>query len=97
MELTISPKAQAWFQNEIILNSGQGIRFFGKVYGSTPVHEGFSVGMSVDTPNRPLVKTQEKGIVYFIEEDDQWFFDGYNLVVNYDEKLDEPNYEFVRK
>ena len=86
MELTISPKAHAWFKKEIILNPGQGIRFFGKVYGSTPVHEGFSVGMSVDTPNRPLVQ---------VTVDDQWFFDGYQLVVNYDEKLDEPSYEFI--
>ncbi|CAI3256163.1 iron-sulfur cluster biosynthesis protein [Enterococcus cecorum] len=30
MELTISPKAHAWFKKEIILNPGQGIRFFWK-------------------------------------------------------------------
>ena len=95
MELTISPKAHAWFKKEIILNPGQGIRFFGKVYGNTPVHEGFSVGMSVDTPNRPLVHVTVEDFNYFIEEDDQWFFEGYQLVVNYDEKLDEPSYEFI--
>lgn len=95
MELTISPKAHEWFKKEIILNPGQGIRFFGKVYGSTPVHEGFSVGMSVDTPSRPLVQVTVDDLTYFIEEDDQWFFDGYQLVVNYDEKLDEPSYEFI--
>lgn len=95
MELTILPKAHGWFKKEIILNTGQGIRFFGKIYGSTPVHEGFSVGMSVDTPNYPLVQVTVDDFIYFIEEDDQWFFDGYQLVVNYDEKLDEPYYEFI--
>ncbi|CAI3256243.1 iron-sulfur cluster biosynthesis protein [Enterococcus cecorum] len=51
--------------------------------------------MSVDTPNRPVVQVTVDDFTYFVEEDDQWFFDGYQLVVNYDEKLDEPSYEFI--
>lgn len=95
MKLTIAPEAQEWFKKEIKVEPGLGIRFYGKVYGKTQVHEGFSVGMSVDRPEQPLVSTVIGDQLFFIEEQDEWFFEGYDLVVNYDEKLDEPKYEFI--
>ena len=48
MKLTVTPKAQKWFDSEIDLPETYGIRFFGKVYGKTEVHDGFSIGMSVE-------------------------------------------------
>lgn len=96
MKLTITSKAQAWFKQELELAEGQGIKFYGKVYGKTQVHDGFSVGMAVDTPESPLVEEKDNGILYFVEEADEWFFKGYDLVVDYDEGLDEPKYEFVK-
>lgn len=96
MKLTITSKAQAWFKQELELAEGQGIKFYGKVYGKTQVHDGFSVGMAVDTPESPLVEEKDNGILYFVEEADEWFFKGYDLVVDYDAELDEPKYEFMR-
>lgn len=97
MKLTITPKAQEWFKKELELAEGQGIKFYGKVYGKTQVHDGFSVGMSVDTPESPLIEENVNGMMFFVEEADEWFFKGYDLVVNFDEKLDEPEYEFEKK
>lgn len=94
MKLSIMPKAQEWFKRELELAEGQGIKFYGKVYGKTQVHEGFSVGMSVDTPESPLTETIIGDQLFFIEEADEWFFKGYDLVVDYDQELDEPKYEF---
>lgn len=94
MKLTITPKAQEWFKRELELAEGQGIKFYGKVYGKTQVHDGFSVGMSVDIPESPLVKTTLEDQLFYIEEADEWFFKGYDLVVDYDIELDEPKYEF---
>lgn len=96
MKLTVTPQAQQWFEKEIDLESGKGIRFYGKVYGKTDVHEGFSVGLSVDTPETPLVEADVDGRHYFVEESDDWFFKGYDLVVDYDEKMDEPKYLFEK-
>ena len=93
MKLTITPKAQEWFKREIELSNGQGIKFYGKVYGKTQVHDGFSVGMSVDTPETPLIEENTNGMMFFVEEADEWFFKGYDLVVDYDEKLEEPKYD----
>jgi uncharacterized protein YneR len=94
MKLTITPKAQEWFKKELKLADGQGIKFYGKVYGKTQVHDGFSVGMSGDTPESPLVKTKGEDQLFYIEESDEWFFKGYDLVVDYDTELDEPKYDF---
>ena len=94
MKLTITPKAQEWFKREIELGDNQGIKFYGKVYGKTQVHDGFSVGMSVDTVDSPLVKTIIDDQLFYIEEADEWFFKGYDLVVDYNAQLDEPMYEF---
>jgi len=95
MELTITPEALEWFKREIDLEAGMGIKFFGKVYGSTQVHDGFSIGMSVDRPENPLIEKELEGILFFAEKADDWFFKGYNLTVDYDEGLDEPKYIFT--
>lgn len=94
MKLTITPKAQTWFKQEVVLSEGQGIKFYGKVYGKTQVHEGFSVGMAVDIPESPLIEEKIDDLLFFIEEADEWFFKGYDLVVDYNPELDEPKYEF---
>lgn len=95
MELTISEKAQEWFKKEIQLEEGYGIRFYGKVYGSTEVHEGFSIGMSVEKPVDILIQKEIAGVLYFIEETDEWFFKGYDVTVDFDGKLKEPAYHFT--
>ncbi|MBO0439954.1 HesB/YadR/YfhF family protein [Candidatus Enterococcus ikei] len=95
MKLTITPRAQQWFNDEVGVTSDSGIRFYGKIYGKTDVHEGFSIAMSVEAPDQPLVKEVIDGITYFVEETDDWFFKGYDLLVDYDEEKDEPKYVFA--
>ncbi|GGD01305.1 HesB/YadR/YfhF family protein [Enterococcus wangshanyuanii] len=95
MKLTITPEAQQWFKNEVGVTSDSGIRFFGKIYGKTDVHDGFSIAMSVEAPDQPMVKEVIDDITYFIEETDDWFFKGYDLLVDYDHEKDEPKYVFA--
>ncbi|KFN90603.1 hypothetical protein TMU3MR103_1421 [Tetragenococcus muriaticus 3MR10-3] len=67
MELTIKPEALDWFKREITLEPGMGIRFFGKAYGSTQVHDGFSIGMSVDSPEKPMVE-KDFDVILFLQK-----------------------------
>ncbi|QIL46332.1 hypothetical protein G7081_04255 [Vagococcus coleopterorum] len=98
MNLTISDKGQAWFKSELNLKDGDGIRFFGKYGGSTNVHVGFTTGMTIAEPStNTLAKIEVNGITYFTEESDEWFFHGFDLAVDYDEKLDEPTYTYTAK
>lgn len=95
MDISVTDKAVKWFEDELALESGDAIRFFGKTYGKTEVHEGFSVGMSVEQPGEDVLgKTEINGITYYTGSEDDWFFNRYDLVVDYDEKKDEPIYHF---
>lgn len=94
MKLTVTPQAQEWFKKEVGPTKETGIRFYGKIYGKTEVHDGFSIAMSVESPEQPMIVEQIDGVTYFIEETDDWFFKGYDLVVDYDQKMDEPTYKF---
>lgn len=97
MKISIIESAQDWFENEVGLEKGAGVRFSGKVYGKTEVHEGFSVGMEVAQPDDVLAKTVVNGITYFIDKHDEWFFSGYDLQVSFDKERDEPIYHFIEQ
>ncbi|WP_165003263.1 MULTISPECIES: iron-sulfur cluster biosynthesis protein [unclassified Enterococcus] len=97
MELTVTEAAQKWFKTEVDPPEHYGIRFFGKVYGKTEVHDGFSIGMSVEQMEHPVKETMIDGMQFFIEEADEWFFKGYDLLVDYDPVLDEPVYHFNKQ
>lgn len=95
MNISVTDKAMKWFEKELLLEEGDAIRFFGKTYGKTEVHEGFSVGMSVDQPDASVLgQTEINGVTYFANEHDDWFFSGYDLEIDYDNKKDEPIYHF---
>lgn len=94
MKITITEKAQQWYENELGVGKGRGVRFLGKVYGNTAVHEGFSIAIDVDEPMNPAAITVLNDIPYFIEAADEWFFGGYELEVGFDEKQNEPEYIF---
>ncbi|CUS26080.1 hypothetical protein FC70_GL000523 [Paucilactobacillus oligofermentans DSM 15707 = LMG 22743] len=96
MKITVTKQASNWFHNEMGLKSGNGVRFFGKVYGKTPVHDGFSIGMARDDRALHASSTTEyDGVRYFVDGLDDWFFKGYDLTVDYDEKTDGPKYEYI--
>ncbi|MBF8807736.1 MAG: iron-sulfur cluster biosynthesis protein [Enterococcus lacertideformus] len=94
MELSVTANARKWFAEEVVIPENYGIRFFGKIYGKTEVHEGFSIGMSVEQPEQPIKKEIIDDMLFFIEEADEWFFKGYDLEVDYDSSLNEPTYHF---
>lgn len=97
MKITLSEPAIKWFENEFPLNKGEAVRFFGKTYGKTEVHEGFSVGMQLDNPKETdniLASTEINNRIYFVRLEDQWFFSGYDLSIEIDERYEEPSYHF---
>ncbi|MCI1987292.1 MAG: iron-sulfur cluster biosynthesis protein [Lactobacillus sp.] len=96
MTITITAAASEWFRRELELPAKAGVRFFGKVYGQTNVHDGFSVGIARDDSlSDPIVATEADGITYYVDVNDAWFFDGLDLAVDYDAQRDEPTYTFT--
>lgn len=96
MKIFISPKALTWFQTEMDAQEGTTIRFYARYGGSSPLHDGFSLGMTADTPAIPIVTLNLEGITFFIEEIDEWYFDGHDLHVDVDETKDELTYAYKK-
>lgn len=94
MKIELTEEATDWFEKEMDLVPGDGIHFYGKVYGKTMVHEGFSIAMRKEKPVDPESSTVVDGITYYITDSDTWFFARYDLLVEYDPKLDGPKYIF---
>ena len=59
--------------------------------------KGLSLGIRKDDPAHPAVQIQEEGINFFIEGDDEWFFDGHNLSVTLNEGDDFPQFNYENK
>lgn len=95
MEIKITDQALDWYISEMELKPGDGIHFYGKVYGKTNVHEGFSIAMEIKKPSKPEYELKLKDISFFVEPGDIWFFSGYNLNIDYDKSIDGPKYTFV--
>lgn len=95
MRLTVTDAAYQWFRDEMDPPKGEGIRIYGKYGGSTAVHTNVSVGLEISKPRQAMVVEKLGNLSFFIEEDDEWFFNGYDLEVDYDEMLDEPVYKFI--
>ncbi|MFF2752949.1 HesB/YadR/YfhF family protein [Psychrobacillus sp. NPDC058041] len=96
MKIFISSEAMNWFKEEMEAKAGDKIRFYARYGGSSPLHDGFSIGMTMDTPVIPSVTLMLENILFFIEERDEWFFDGHDLYVNLDSKLDELSYTYKK-
>ncbi|MBE9913144.1 hypothetical protein G8C92_03705 [Paenibacillus donghaensis] len=92
MKLRISNDAAKWYIRELGLQSGSALRFFPRYSSGGGLHPGFSLGISVEAPDRPLLKEEREGIVFFMEEQDGWYLSGYDLVVRYLESQDDIEY-----
>ena len=96
MEILLTDKASDWFQAEMFLKKGDFVRFFVRYGGASTIQEGYSLGVNKEEPLEVGVKHVQEGIIYFIEDRDTWYFDGYNLQVDYDELTDGPVYTYKK-
>ncbi|WP_077214709.1 HesB/YadR/YfhF family protein [Bacillus dakarensis] len=97
MNIHISDNAIEWFKDEMDLEAGDKIKFFSKIYGTSPVQEGFSLGFTKDPdPINVVVSTEVEGILFFIEEGDLWFFDEHDLYVEYNKSSDELEFDYKK-
>jgi uncharacterized protein YneR len=97
MDIVISKTAFQWFKEEVELKTGDKVKFYPKVYGNSPVQEGFSLGFTVDNYPIDIISSFEaEGMLFYIEERDVWFFNGHDLHVNFNEEMDEVEYSYTK-
>ncbi|GAA0306377.1 uncharacterized protein YneR [Gracilibacillus halotolerans] len=97
MKIEVSEKALQWFKDEVGLEQGDSVRFFTQIYGSSPIQEGYALAFTIENDlSDASVQVESDGITFFVNETDLWFFKDYNLYVEYDEKLDEVEYQYKK-
>ncbi|WP_442600264.1 HesB/YadR/YfhF family protein [Neobacillus sp. D3-1R] len=94
MNIQITNEAAKWYKSEMLLKDGDKIRFFVRYGGHSTVHRGFSLGVEKEEPFDMGASATVEGITFFIEEKDLWYFSDHDLLVHYNAKIDEPEFEF---
>ena len=95
MKTTIDNHSIDWFKEEFTIGAGQGIHLFGKVYGKTTIHDGFSVGIELAPLANVRDQFEQDGLTLFTEKQDEWFFADHDLAIKFNDSLQEPEYFFA--
>lgn len=94
MKLQVTKTAAQWYKDELLLEEGENLHFYVR-YGGIGGHQpGFSLAISPEEKKEPLAETTVEGITFFIENDDDWYFDGSDLTVEFDEDRQEPSFQY---
>ncbi|RWZ60383.1 hypothetical protein EQV77_03560 [Halobacillus fulvus] len=96
MELTVTEKAAQWYEEELEINESANLRFYVRYGGVGGLQPGFSLAIKLDEPAEPLVEAKVGNIRYFIEAEDEWYFDGHSLSVELNEKWQEPDFQYEK-
>ncbi|GGA38941.1 HesB/YadR/YfhF family protein [Paenibacillus physcomitrellae] len=92
----VAEDAAEWYKKELNLHEGQSVRFFARYSAGGHIHPGFSLGIDTEEPKKPGLSTTVGGIRFYMEEQDLWYLDGYDLKVSYDGETDDIIYEYVQ-
>jgi uncharacterized protein YneR len=95
MNIQVTNEAANWYKSEMSLKNGDKIRFFVRYGGYSTVQKGFSLGVEKEVPFDIGAQTIVDDITFFIEEKDLWYFTDHDLLVKYNQYLDEPEFEYI--
>jgi uncharacterized protein YneR len=94
VKISVKKTAIDWFKNELGATEGSSCRFFVRYGGCSTVQSGFSLGVSLEAPDVIGTSVNEEGIQFFIEKEDLWYFDGNDLIVDYNAARDELDFAY---
>lgn len=98
MQLNITDSASRWFATHYRLNTGNGIKIFGKTVQPRHVQhtpdQGFAVEDRLDDAALNILKD---GINYHINFTDEWFFSGLVTTIDYSPEDDHPTFSFKKE
>jgi uncharacterized protein YneR len=76
------------------VKEGDSIRFFARLGGCSTVQSGFSLGMTKEKPRSAGISSVLEGITFFMEQEDLWYLNDQNLIVDYDEAAGELQFRY---
>ncbi|WP_067622520.1 HesB/YadR/YfhF family protein [Alicyclobacillus acidiphilus] len=83
MKMHVDPRAAAWLTSVLDVPEGNAVRFTVRYGGQSNIQPGFSIGLSVEPPQRVALQDEVAGTLFFVQEDDTWYFDGRDFYVDY--------------
>ncbi|MFZ0369879.1 Uncharacterized protein YneR [Halobacillus alkaliphilus] len=94
MDLTVTEEAAKWYEEELDVDDNTNLRFYVRYGGTGGLQPGFSLAIRIEEPSEPVAETKVGKITYFIEEDDEWYFGGHSLQVEFSSKWEEPDFQY---
>lgn len=92
MNLEITDQAIEWYKNEYEIKEDTMLRLFVRYGGVGGLIPGFSLGISLESPDEIHIKKTAGNLTFYIEEKDTWYFEDKNLYIGFNEDLHEPEF-----
>ncbi|PGR70536.1 HesB/YadR/YfhF family protein [Bacillus cereus] len=96
MRISIDRKALQWFQEELRIKHGESVRFTVRYGGDSSIQPGYSLGVVAEKPDGEILSVEKEGIIFFVDSDDLWYFQNYDLFVSYHEEMEEIQFNYVK-
>lgn len=96
MNIELTNNALKWFEEELSLDKGEYIRFHVKYGGSSPTQHGFSLAFNRQSPIDTGFEVEKNGVIYYVESEDLWYFDGHDLHIDVEDYLEGPIYDYKK-
>lgn len=94
MKIHVTEEVAKWYKNELSIQQSTYLRYYVR-YGGIGGHiPGFSLGINFDTPENVRTSTKVDNITFYIEEADEWYFDGKDLKITLNDKKMEPEFTY---
>ncbi|MNW23501.1 Iron-sulfur cluster biosynthesis [compost metagenome] len=97
MSIHVTEQAAAWYKKELGLKDGDSIRLFARYSSGGGLHPGFSLGISVESPQRPVFENTAGGLTFYMEDQDSWYLKGHRVEVNYLQEHDDIVYNYAEE
>jgi len=95
LNLTITHEAAEWYKNELAIENQTALRFFVR-YGGTGRIPGFSLGIKeTEKPQEPFAEMVAGDILFYVEPNDAWYFDGKDLEIRLADCVNEPVFAYI--
>lgn len=92
MKLEITDKAVEWYENEYEITDMTQMRLFVRYGGIGGLIPGFSLGLSIETPNDIHAEKTINNLTFYIEKQDAWYFEDKDLFIDFNHDLQEPKF-----
>ncbi|WP_188455603.1 HesB/YadR/YfhF family protein [Virgibacillus oceani] len=95
MNIYVTEEAARWYKEELDIQKTAHIRFYVRYGGFGGLVPGFSLGVSLDSPHEIHTAYETENMTFYVEAKDAWYFEGKDLKVEVDKKLNEPVFTYI--